>query len=535
MAQEIKDQVPFRRCVSEPIRYPLQQRLGPPVPSPGKDSEGEGDCTKSSMDDSRPFLGVSEIGARAMQRIPYIMNDSDLNLQLGSLFAPPKGTTNALQDQRPLMIAVPGNAKPFLAIFSEELNISLITESFYDEYFAPTAKSTRRSVPTEFGILDYDHRSIVKFNKDSPLYIQESFTQNKLFNINQEGSMQAIGLTMIPFCLPHDIKKTHWVQALVVKELFPWNKDVQDDVMAVLVPQDFAAGITYANGTRAIPILHENPIGLYLQEGSLQVWVSSQYYTPLEETKPAPTDSSRITPPIPKRHFGVGVYFSDNSAFNLSKHWYWECESCLRNEPLGDIIAVITLFRQLKAMTELRGVMRKVKGVTIHLTHTVALGLLEAVRQNSGVNRPEFQELWSRVLRKFFKEFEAIGWPARLKWVEAHNNGKAKELATMATQGVTYYLKYSKYEEIQAACDKLAETGTFDTKGIEHDENTPITKVHDADWENMRVPPFLSIRYEEPFESLMRQLEIAEAEHDPHYNNEATPEEDIFNPANYPG
>ncbi|RVD86146.1 uncharacterized protein DFL_004436 [Arthrobotrys flagrans] len=531
MAQEIKDQLEFRRCISEPIRYPLQPRLGP-IPTADKDSEGEG-CGDKSCDDPRPFLGVSEIGARAMQRIPYIMNDSNLNLELGSLFAPPKGTSNILKDQKPLMIAIPGNPKPFLAIFCEDLNISLIRESFYEGYFAPNGKSTRRSIPTEYGILDYDARSIVKFNKDSPLYVLEKFTKCRLFNINQEGSMQAIGITMIPFCLPHDTKKTHWIQALVVKELFPWNKGVQENVMAVLAPHGFAAGITYAGGTRPIPMLHDNPIGLFLQEGSLQVWVSSQHYTPKEEdTKMTGTKGS---PVAPRRHFGCGVYFSDNSAFNVSKHWYWECETCLRNEPLGDLIAVITLFRQLKSMTELRGIMRKVKGITVHLTHMVALGLLEAVHQNSSVNRPEFQELWSRVLKKFFKDFEAIGWPARLKWVGAQDNGKARKLAVMATQDVPYTIQYSNHKKIEAACDELARVGTFDIKGIEHDENTPITKVHDADWGNMGGPPFLSIRYEEPFDSLMRQLEIAEAEHDPHYNNEATPEGDIFNPANYPG
>ncbi|KAF3286235.1 hypothetical protein TWF970_009781 [Orbilia oligospora] len=530
MAQEIKDQLEFRRCISEPMRYPLQPRLGP-IPMPDKDPECESCEGKSCSKHSRPYLGVSEIGARVMQGIPYVMNDSDLNLELGSLFAPPKSSSNILADQEPLMVAIPGNPKPFLAIFCEDLNISLIKESFYQEYFAPTGKSTRRSIPTERGILDYDARSIVRFNKDSPLYVLEKFTKNQLFNINQEGSMQAIGITMIPFCLPHDAKKTHWVQALVVKELFPWNKGVQENVMAVFAPRDFAAGITYAGGTRPIPMLHESPIGLFLQEGSLQVWVSSQYYTPPEES--TKTTGAKDSPQ--KIHFGCGVYFSENSAFNVSKHWYWDSGSCLRNEPLGDLIAVITLFRELKAMTELRGIMRKVKGITIHLTHTVALGLLEAVRQNSGVNRPEFQELWSRVLKKFFKEFEAIGWPARLKWVEAQKNGKAKELAIMATQDIPYTIQYSNYETIEAACDELARVGTFDVKGIEHDENTPITRVHDADWENMRGPPFLSIRYEEPFHSLMRQLEIAEAEHDPHYNNEATPEEDIFNPANYPG
>ncbi|KAK6512608.1 hypothetical protein TWF481_001491 [Arthrobotrys musiformis] len=532
MAQEIKDDLSFRRCISEPIRYPLQQRPIPPAPD--KDLEGDSCDEGCSADGSRPFLGVSKIGARAMQRIPYVMNDSDLNLELGRLFAPPKETGNLLKDQEPLMIAIPGNPKPFPAIFCEDLNISLIRESFYTEYFAPNEKTSRRSIPTEFGILDYDSRSIVKFNKDSPLYVQETFTRGSLFNINQEGSMQAVGITMIPFCLPHNIKKTHWVQALVVKELFPWNTGVQDEVMAVFAPRDFAAGITYAGGTRPVPMLHENPIGLYLQEGSLQVWVSSEHYTP-----PSTGVEAGLTaegpPPPPKQHFGVGVYFSDNSAFNISKHWYWECETCLRKEPLGDLIAVITLFRQLKDMTELRGIMRKVKGITIHLTHTVALGLLEAIRQNSGINRPEFQELWSRVLKKFFKDFEAIGWPARLKWIEGQNNGQAKQLAVMATHDIPYNIKYSDYEEVEAACDELARTGTFDIKGIEHDENTPITRVHDADWENMRGPSFLSIRYEEPFESLMRQLEIAEAEHDPHYNNEATPEEDIFNPANYPG
>ncbi|KAK6332971.1 hypothetical protein TWF718_010798 [Orbilia javanica] len=532
MAQEIKEPLEFRRCISEPIRYPLQPRLGP-IPMPDKDPDGDGCEDKSGTDTSRPFLGVSEIGARAMQKIPYIMNDSDLNLELGHLFGPPKGTVNLLKDQEPLTIAIPGNSKPFLAIFCEDLNISLIRESFYEEYFAPVGGSTRRSIPTEFGILDYDSRSIVKFNKDSPLYVLEKFTRSQLFNVNQEGSMQAVGITMIPFCLPHDIKKTHWVQALVVKELFPWNKGVQDKVMAVFAPHDFAAGITYASGTRPIPMLHDNPVGLYLQEGSLQVWVSSQHYTPTDDdTKMTGTEGS---PVVPKQHFGCGVYFSDGSAFNVSKHWYWECETCLRNEPLGDLIAVITLFRQLKTMIELRGMMRKVKGITIHLTHTVALGLLEAVRQNSGVNRPEFQELWSRVLKRFFKDFEAIGWPARLKWIEPQNNGKARELAIMATQNIPYTIQYSSYQTIENACDELARVGVFDVKGVEHDENTPITRVHDADWENMRGPPFLSIRYEEPFDSLMRQLEIAEAEHDPHYNNEATPEEDIFNPANYPG
>ncbi|KAK6329784.1 hypothetical protein TWF730_006083 [Orbilia blumenaviensis] len=534
MAQEIKEPHSFRRCLSEPIRYPLQQRLVPPPAPLDKDKEGEGE-DKSSTDDSRPFLGVSEIGARAMQRIPYVMNDSDLNLMLGLLFAPPKGMTNTLRDQDPLMVAIPGSPKPFPAIFCEDLNISLVRESFYEEYFSPTTPTSRRSIPTEYGILDYDNRSVVRFNKDSPLYVLEVFTKSRLFNINQEGSMQAIGISMIPFCLPHDIKKTHWVQVLIVKELFPWNKGVRDEVMAVFTPHDFAAGIAYSEGIRAIPILHENPIGLYLQDGSLQVWVSSQYYVPLgEDTEMAYADGSSGAPCGVKQHFGCGVYFSDNSAFNVSKHWFWEDESRIRLEPLGDVLAVITFFRQLKKMVELRGMMRKVKSVTIHLTHTVAFSLLETLLLDKDSDRPEFREIWARTLKKSFREFGTLGWPTRFKWVETQNNGKARELALMATQNIPYTIQYSQYQKIEEACDKLAECGVFDIKGIEHDENTPLTKVHDADWENIGGPSFLSIRYEEPFDSLMRQLEIAEAEHDPHYNNEATPEEDIFNPANYP-
>ncbi|EPS42127.1 hypothetical protein H072_3962 [Dactylellina haptotyla CBS 200.50] len=528
MAEEIDDRR-MRRCVSEPPRQPLQQRVGPKLTSRDPRSD------RQSGEDSRPYIGVSETGARVMQQIPYIMSNDELNLQLGPLFAP-VGEEQAAKEQTPLAMGIPGNPKPFLALFHDKLSLSVIRESFYNEYFAPDTSNITRGIPTEHGILRYNDRSIVKFNKGSPLYISENFTQNMLVDVNKVGLMEAIGLTMIPFCFPHDNKKTHWVQALVVKELFPFDLLVQNGVAAVFAAREFAARITFSHGIRGVPHLHTDPIGLYLQDGYLQVWVASQYYEPGTGSE-LPTQPqlylTRGELDTSKRHYGVGVFFSEDSAFNVSRQWYWHHGTYMRREPFGDIIAVITLFRHLTNMAELRGIMRKVKGITIHLAHTVALGMLNTIRHEGGIDQYEFKEAWFKRVKHFFDEIEGIGWKIKLQWVEHRNNQHANDLAFKATNGMVQEPRYSDHEIIEKACDDLAISGTFDIGGIHHDENTNVIQVRDADWENMRVPPFLKIRYEEPLDSLMRQLETAEAEHDPHYNNEAIPEEDIFNPANF--
>ncbi|KAF3938845.1 hypothetical protein ABW19_dt0206723 [Dactylella cylindrospora] len=538
MAQEIPSDLELRRCISEPVRVPLQQRHGPPATSlgEGEHDKNPSDTGSSAGNSSRPYVGVSEIGARAMQRIPYLMHDSDLNLKLGLLFAPPgvaQGT--ALGDIDPLALAVPGNPKPFLAVFNEDVNISLIRESFYNEYFAPGGTAEARSIPTEIGILHYTNRSIVKFNKDSPLYIQEMFTEGQLFDVNREGSMQAVGLTMIAFCLPHDNSKTHWIQALVVRELFPWNRGLRDDIMAVITPREFARGITMAQGTRGIPMLYTEPLGLYMQDGYLQVYTASKRYEmevsasngASEDIKPGDEGRAR------SRRFAIGIWFSEYSAFNSNRNWDWNHDTRLRDEPLGDVIAVLTTIRRLMQLSELRGIMRKVKGISIHISHAYVLSIIEALRKD-GAEQFDFKEVWHTPLLEYFKQFEKLGWPIKFRWVGYAGNSNARQIAENSSRGMTYEQGPNDHEAVEKACDDLRRSGVFDISGIPHDENTPIIKVIDADWENMRVPGFLTVRYEEPFDSLMRRLEIAEAEHDPHYNNEATPEEDIFNEDNYP-
>ncbi|KAF3922590.1 hypothetical protein AA313_de0203931 [Arthrobotrys entomopaga] len=527
-----------RRCISEPILQPLRQRFSPPIGAPTDDHAEAGDDSieeRHSTERSRPYIGVSEMGDRARQRIPFLMDYGEEFLKLGETFAA-AGENPQSTIQEPISLAVPGNPKPFLALFHENNCISFIRESFYNEYFGTAGKDQSRCIPTERGILHYNYRSVVTFNKNSPLYIKEDLSNNLIFDINQKGSMQAIGLTMIPFCMPHDNTKTHWVQVLVVKELFPWNIGVHDDVMAVFDIAAFGGGVTYVNDVQPVPIIIEDPFALrFDKDRYIQVWIASKHFVPSEDSI-----DSRNTLPIDQLKrlpwFGVGIYFGENAAFNSADRWFWDRETDLRIEPLGDVVAVLSFFRHFaKVFSSRRGAIRGAKGITIYISHTLTLGLFDTIRKGGSTEKYKRDEVWFGGLLGYIKKFAKAGWDIRFKWVEYKNNENAQELAELGIQNLPADHSFSDFEVIQKASEDLAASGVFDTKGIFHDENTKVIEVIDGDWEQMHLPGFLRVQYEDPFESLLRQIETAENELDPYYNNnEATPEEDIFNSANYP-
>ncbi|KAK6533784.1 hypothetical protein TWF694_002714 [Orbilia ellipsospora] len=527
-----------RRCVSEPILQPLSQRFGPPIgASTDGDTEAENESIedKHSMEHSRPYIGVSEMGDRARQRIPFIMDDGDEFLKLGDIFAPAEADLET-PVQTPMALAVPGNPKPFLALFNDNNCISFIRESFYNEYFGTAEKSQSRCIPTERGILHYNYRSVVTFNRNSPLYIKEDLSDNSIFDINQKGSMQAIGLTMIPFCMPHDNTKTHWVQVLVVKELFPWSIGLQDDVMAIFDIAAFGGGVTYVDADQPVPMIIEDPYALQFdQDGSIQVWLASKHFTPAEGSI-----DSRYSVPVEKLKklpwFGVGVYFGENAAFNSANRWYWDRDTDLRTEPLGDVVAILSFIRHFaRVISSSRGAIRGAKGITIHISHTLTLGLFETIRRGGSTEKYKHDEAWFGGALAYITKLAKAGWEIKFKWVEYQNNEAAQKLAELGVQDMRVEHHYSDSDTIQKASEDLAASGTFDTTGISHDENTKIIQVIDGDWEQMHLPPFLRVQYEDPFDSLLRQIDSAEAELSPHYNNnDAAPEEDIFNPTNHP-